>query len=182
MSELEPEPEPEELTHSPEEQDEDQGAGHQARVPGPLGLVHRRNAQEDEDDGLSNAGQCLHRVLHCGPGLLRDVGLYVLVGPDAAEGHPAEVMAVTRVRAEAVQIERRDSRQDGGQREELSGQVGQVDQQKDEERLDDADLLGEAGDETEDDGKDQTHQSPPDADDEEGGCGGQQRSEVSRGC
>lgn len=96
MSELEPEPEPEELTHSPEEQDEDQGAGHQPRVPGPLGLVHCRDTQEDEDDGLSDAGQRLHRVLHRGPGLLRDVGFYVLVGPDAAEGHPAEEdMAVT---------------------------------------------------------------------------------------
>ena len=65
-----------------------------------------------------------------------------------------------------------DLRQDGGQREELGGQVRQVDQQEDEERLDDADLLSEASDETQDDGKDQTHQSPADTDDEEGGCAG----------
>lgn len=67
-----------------------------------------------------------------------------------------------------------DSRQDGRQREELGGQVGQVDQQEDEERLDDANLLGEASDETEDDGKDQADQSPSDADDEEGGWEGEE--------
>lgn len=69
-----------------------------------------------------------------------------------------------------------DSRQDGRQREELGGQVGQVDQQEDEERLDDANLLGEASDEAEDDGKDQADQSPSDADDEEGGWRGRNRS------
>lgn len=63
--------------------------------------------------------------------------------------------------------ERLNLRQNGGQREELGGKVGQVDHQENEERLDDADLLGKAGDEAEDDGKDQTHQSAPDADDEE---------------
>lgn len=65
-----------------------------------------------------------------------------------------------------------DSRQNGGQREELGGQVGQVDQQEDEERLDDANLLREARDEAEDDGEHQTHQSPSDTDNEEGGWGG----------
>lgn len=69
-----------------------------------------------------------------------------------------------------------DSRQDGRQREELGGQVGQVDQQEDEEWLDDANLLGEASDEAEDDGKDQAHQGAPDADDEEGGWRGRSRS------
>lgn len=67
---------------------------------------------------------------------------------------------------------REDSRQNGGQREELGGQVGQVDQQEDEERLNDPNLLSEASDEAEDDGEHQTHQSASDTDDEEGGCGG----------
>lgn len=62
-----------------------------------------------------------------------------------------------------------DSRQDGRQREELGSQVGQVDQQEDEERLDDANLLGKASDEAENDSKDQTNQSPSDADNKEGG-------------
>lgn len=64
---------------------------------------------------------------------------------------------------------RGDLRQDGRQGEELGRQVGQVDQEEDEERLDDANLLGEASDKAEDDGEHQTHQSPPNADDEEGG-------------
>lgn len=74
-----------------------------------------------------------------------------------------------------------DLRQDGGQGEELGGQVGQVDHQEDEERLDDPDFLGEASDEAQDDGKDQTHHSPPDTDDEEGGCrrGGGRKSHDS---
>lgn len=63
-----------------------------------------------------------------------------------------------------------DSRQNGGQGEELGGQVGQVDQQEDKERLDDPNLLGETSDEAQDDGEHQAHQSAPDADDEEGGC------------
>lgn len=61
-----------------------------------------------------------------------------------------------------------DSRQDGRQREELGSQVGQVDQQEDEEWLDDANLLGEASDEAENDGKDQANQGPSDADNKEG--------------
>lgn len=50
-----------------------------------------------------------------------------------------------------------DLRQNGRQGEELGGQVGQVDQQEDEERLDDPNLLGETSDEAEDDSEHQTH-------------------------
>lgn len=69
-----------------------------------------------------------------------------------------------------------DLRQNGRQGEELSGQVGQVDQQEDKKGLDDPDLLGETSDEAQDDSKDQTHQSPPNADDEEGSCERKRRS------
>lgn len=83
----------------------------------------------------------------------------------------------------------KDLRQNGRQGEELGGQVGQVDQQEDKQRLDDPNLLGETSDEAKDDGKHQTHQSPPDTDDEEGGCregggggrGGGKRREGGRG-
>lgn len=78
------------LTHGSEDEDEDEGAGHQARVPGPLGFVHSWDAQEDEDDGLCDAGQSLHRVLHRRPRLLGNVGLHVFIGSDAAEGHAEE--------------------------------------------------------------------------------------------
>lgn len=61
-------------------------------------------------------------------------------------------------------------RQNGRQGEELSGQVGQVDEQEDEERLDYPNLLGETSDEAEDDSEHQTHQSAPNTDDEEGSC------------
>ena len=44
------------LTHSSEDEDEDECTGHQASVPGPLGLVNCWDPEEDEDDGLSNAG------------------------------------------------------------------------------------------------------------------------------
>lgn len=77
-------------TDSSEDEDEDEGAGHQARVPGPLGFVHSWDPQEDEDDGLSDAGQSLHRVLHRGPRLLGNVGLHVFVSSDATEGHPED--------------------------------------------------------------------------------------------
>lgn len=46
-----------------------------------------------------------------------------------------------------------DSRQNGRQREELGGQICQVDQQEDKERLNDSNLLGEASDEAKYDGK-----------------------------
>lgn len=68
-------------------------------------------------------------------------------------------------------------RQNRGQGEELGRQVGQVDEQENEERLDDPNLLGEAGDEAQDDGEHQTDESPANADDEEGGCRGRRREE-----
>lgn len=79
------------FTHGSEHKDEDQGAGHQASVPGPLGLVNSRNPQEDEDDGLCNAGQSLHGVLHSSPGLLRDICLHILVAANATECQPVKV-------------------------------------------------------------------------------------------
>lgn len=77
-------------TYGSEDEDEDERAGHQAGVPGPLGLVHGGDTQEDEDDGLSDAGQGLHGVFHCRPGLLGDIGLHIFVCSDSTEGHPAE--------------------------------------------------------------------------------------------
>lgn len=62
------------------------------------------------------------------------------------------------------------SRQYGGKGEELGSQVGQVHQQENEERLDDAHPLGEACDEGQQHGKDEAHQGAPDIDDKEGGC------------
>ena len=43
-------------TEGSEEQDEEEGAQHQPRVPGPLGRVHGRDAEQHEDDGLRAAG------------------------------------------------------------------------------------------------------------------------------
>lgn len=77
-------------THGSEDEDEDKSAGYQASVPGPLGLVHGGDTQEDENDGLCDAGEGLHGVLHRGPGLLGDVGLHIFICPDSTEGHPAE--------------------------------------------------------------------------------------------
>lgn len=164
-------PEEEGLTRGSEDEDEHQRAGHQPRVPGPLGLVHGGDPQEDEDDGLCDACQSLHGVLDGGPRLLRDVGLHVLVGSDAAEGHSVGRDVPSNALEQNAVILVGDLRQNGRQREELSGQVRQVDQQEDEERLDDADLLGETSDEAEEDGEDQPHQSPANADDEEGSWG-----------
>lgn len=78
-----------------------------------------------------------------------------------------------------VPLYRTDLRQNGRQREELRGQVGQVDQQEDEERLDDAHLLGEASDKAEDHGEDQTHQRSPDANYEKRGYGGAEGAAVT---
>lgn len=77
-------------THCSKDKDEDKSAGYQARVPSPLGLVHGGDTQEDENDGLCNAGEGLHGVFHRGTGLLGDVGLHIFICPNSAEGHPAE--------------------------------------------------------------------------------------------
>lgn len=77
-----------ELTCSSEDENEDERAGHQARVPRPLGLVNSRDTEEDEDDGFGNACQSLHCVLHRRTRLLRNICLHIFVGTDATEGHP----------------------------------------------------------------------------------------------
>lgn len=76
------------LTNCSEDEDKDEGAGHQARVPGPLGLVHCWDPQEDEDNGLSNAGQSLHCILDCSPRLLGNVGLHIFICTNPTERHP----------------------------------------------------------------------------------------------
>lgn len=61
-----------------------------------------------------------------------------------------------------------NSRKNGGQREEFCRQVGQVNQQEDEQRLYDAHLLCKTSDKGQNNSKDETNQSPSNADNEEG--------------
>lgn len=76
------------LTHGAIDRAEDYGHDDKPRVP-VVRVVHRGHAEEHEYDGLRAARQHLHRILDGRMGLVRYIGLDVVLHGDAAECYPA---------------------------------------------------------------------------------------------